>query len=575
MTNHEIARRFGRIGDILEIQGENPFKTRAYRRAAETIESLGEPLAALEARGELANVPGFGEAIVAKTRDFLRTGTTKLYEQLKDAVPSGVLQMAALPGIGPKTAKALWEALNVTNIDELEALAHAQRIRVLPGWGPSKEKNILEAIARGRRLAERTPLFIALPYAERLARALEARPEVWRAGVAGSLRRGRDTVGDLDLVAASRDPSATTAAFAHLPGITDVIETGPAKAAGLCDLGLRVDLRVGTEDDWGALLHHFSSGREHNRQLRERAEARGLRINEYGVFEIATGEEKFRGESEAQVYQALGLPFIAPELREGRGEIEAAEADALPRLITLADIKGQIHCHSTYSDGEASVREMAEAALVRGYSYLAITDHSPYVRVANGLSPDRLHAQISEIGGLRPEFADRGLTLLTGQEVDILPDGSLDTPDELLAELDIVVASVHFRKNETEAQMTARVVRAIENPHVGILGHPTGRLLGKREPFAIDMEAVIAAAARTKTVLEINASPERMDLNDGYARRAKEAGAKLVVNADAHSVAGLDLLPWGLFMARRAWLTPGDVINTFPLEDLRTALKHG
>lgn len=573
MTNHEIARRFERIADTLEIQGENPFKVKAYRRAAEAIDALYEPLESIEERGGLGEIPGFGEAIVSKTRDFLRTGTTKLYEQIKDAVPPGVVQVAAIPGVGPKTAKTLWETLGVTSPEALEQAAQQEQIRPLAGFGPAKEKNILDAIARHRRLSERVPLYIALPYAERMARTLRMRPEVTIAEPAGSIRRRRDTVGDLDLVVATTDAAATADAIASLPGMLEVSAKGEHEVVGLCDLGLRVDIRLSVPAHFGALLHHFSSGREHNRQLRGIAESKGLKVNEYGIFEAKSGTEKFGGEDEADIYAALGLPFIPPELREGHGEIELAQRNALPVLLTEADFRGQLHEHTTYSDGTASIREMAEAALVRGYNYLAITDHSASLRIANGLTTDRLLAQLDEIAALQGEFADRGLTLLTGQEVDILADGSLDGDADILARLDIVVGSVHIRRKEDEAQMTARVLRALENPNLDILGHPTGRLLGRREPFAIDMEAVIEAAARTGTVLEINASPERMDLNDSYARRAKEKGAKLTINADAHSVQGLGLLPWGLFMARRAGLTAGDVINTYPLARLRQALK--
>ena len=572
MTNHEIARRFARIADVLEIQGENPFKVRAYRRAVDAIDALTEPLADIEARGGLENIEGFGEAIIGKTRDFLRTGTTKLYEQLKDAVPSGVIEMAAIPGVGPKTAKALWEALQVTSPEELEAAAREERVRAVPGFGATKEKNLLAAIERSRRLSERLPIFVVLPYAERLRRELLGRPEVGRIELAGSLRRGRDTVGDIDLVGISSDPDATMEAFTRLPGITETLIQGPADTAVLCDLGLRVDLRLTSPENFGTLLHHFSSGQAHNIKLRDLADEKGLKINEYGVFRKETGEELFRGEDEAQVYEALGLPFIPPELREDRGEIEAARRGKLPRLITEADFRGQLHCHSTYSDGKATIREMAQAAAERGYAYLAITDHSRSLQVANGLSRERLLAQIEEIRALNRELAGR-ITLLTGQEVDILADGSLDGDEDVLAQLDVVVGSVHIRHREDEAQMTARVLKAVENPHLDILGHPTGRLLGKREPFPIDIEAVIAAAVRTGTVLEVNAAPERMDLSDVYARRAKDAGARLTVNTDAHSAAGLGGLMWGLFMARRAWLEPDDVINTFPIDRLRAALK--
>lgn len=574
LSNHEVARRFARIADVLEIQGENQFKVRAYRRAEETIEGLLEPLADLDARGALAEMPGFGEAILAKTRDFLTKGTTKLYEQIKDAVPQGVLEMASIPGIGPKTAKALNAALGVASVAELEAAAKAEKVRTVAGFGALKEKSLIEAIERNRRLTERQPLGIALPYAERMVRELKARPEVTLASVAGSLRRRKDTVGDIDLVAATSDPEATAEAFAHLPGITEVTAKGKAEVVGYCDLGLRVDLRMGKAEDFGALLHHFSSGREHNWQLREIAERKGLKINEYGIFDAKTGMEKFQGDDEAQVYEALGLPFIPPELREGHGEIAAAEAGELPTLVSEADFKGQLHCHSTYSDGSASVRQMAEAAMARGYSYLAITDHSRSLVIANGLSRERIEAQIEEIAAINREFDGR-FTILTGQEVDILADGSLDGDEDILARLDVVVGSVHIRHKEDEAAMTARVLKAMENPNLDILGHPTGRLLGKREPFPIDMEAVIEAAVRTGTILEINAAPERMDLNDVYAYRAKQAGACLTVNSDAHSPAGLGLLPWGLYMARRAWLTADNVINTYNLPRLRATLKDG
>jgi DNA polymerase (family X) len=577
MTNHEIAMRFQRIADTLEIQGENPFKVRAYRRAVEAIEDLVEPLSVIAERGELEQIAGFGEAIIAKTQDFLKTGTTKLYEQIKDAVPTGLLKIAATPGIGPKTAKALWQTVGITSVEELDAAAKAGRVQEAPGFGAAKEKNIIEAIARGRRLSERLPLMTARPYAERLAAALARRPEVARAEAAGSVRRRKDTIGDIDIVAATNDPKATAAAVAELPGVAEVLESGPSKVTAMTDLGLRLDVRLGGPDDFGALLHHFSSGRLHNIALRELAESKGLKINEYGVFDAKTGAEKFRGEDEAEVYEALGLPYIEPELREGRGEIEAAKRGALPRLVTEADFRGQLHEHTTWSDGTASIREMAEAAIQRGYAYLAITDHSRSLQIANGLSRDRLLEQLEEIAGLRDELSRRGFTLLSGIEADILADGSLDCEDDLLARLDIVVGSVHIRHKEDEAAMTARIVRALENPRLHILGHPTGRLLGRREPFPVDMEAVIEAAVRTGTVLEINASPDRMDLNDVYARRAKEKGARLTVNADAHSPAGLGLLTWGLHMARRAWLTPADVINTYPPAELRAALKsrHG
>ena len=580
MTNHEIAQRFQRIADALEVQGENPFKIRAYRNAVEIIDELGEPLSDIAARNALEQIPGFGEALVAKTKDFLTRGTTKLYDEVTQTVPQGVLEMAAIPGIGPKTVKTLWETLGVASVSELETAAQQEKIRAVSGFGAAKEQKILEAIARSRRLSERLPLFIALPYAERFAAALSRLPDVTRAEPAGSIRRRKDTVGDLDFVVATTDPAITEPAIAALPQLTEILESGPSKVAALCDLNLRVDIRMGKPEDFGALLHHFSSGQAHNIQLRDFAEAKNLKINEYGVFD-KTGAEvaaTIAATDDNAIYAALGLPPIPVELREGRGEIELAAQGKLPRLIEEADFRGQLHEHSTWSDGAASIRDMAEAAIARGYEYLAITDHSPLVRVANGLNRDRLLAQWDEIEIVRAELAEKygdKFTLLRGLETDILADGSLDMDDDLLAQLDIVVASVHMRYKEDEAAMTKRIIRALENPHVDILGHPTGRLLGRREPFPVDFDAVIEAAARTGTVLEINASPDRMDMNDVYARRAREKGVKITINADAHSPAGLGLLRWGLYTARRAALTPDDVINTYPLAKLRKTLKDG
>jgi DNA polymerase (family 10) len=581
VTNHEIAVRFQRIADAMEVQGENQFKIRAYRKAVDTIDELGEPLADIEARGGLSEISGFGEAIIGKTRDFLTRGSTKLYEEMTQAVPQGVLEMAAIPGIGPKTVKALWQSLGITSVTELETAAKEQRIRSITGFGAAKEQSILEAIERGRRLSERLPLFIALPYAERLANDLAHLPGVTKAEAAGSLRRRKDTVGDLDFVVATTDPAATEAAIPQLPQLTEILESGHSKIVALCNLNLRVDIRLGKPEDFGALLHHFSSGQAHNIQLRDFAESHGKKINEYGVFVTESGVEESITDGnadESAIYAALGLPYIPVELREGRDEIAMAARGALPQLIEESDFRGQLHEHTTWSDGSASIWEMAEAAIARGYEYLAITDHSPLVKVANGLDRDRLLAQQEEIAQVRDALAAKygdSFTLLSGVEVDILADGSLDGDEDILSRLDIVVASIHMRYREEEAAMTKRILSAIENPHVDIIGHPTGRLLGRREPFPVDMDAIIDAAARTGTVMEINASPDRMDINDIYARRACERGVKITVNADAHSIKGLSLLRWGLYTARRAGLTPEDVINTYRLPRLLAILKDG
>lgn len=523
MTNLEMARRFEQIADILEISGENPFKVRAYRAAAETILDLDEPLAQIEARGGLKELPGFGEAIVAKTRDFLATGTTALWERVKDTVPPGVVRLASVPGIGPKTAKALWEALQVDGIDALERACQEGRVRAVAGFGPAKETALLEKIAAWRRLSARLPRGRALPLAESLAAGLRRLPGVQRVEIAGELRRGCDEVCEIVLVVAA--------------------EEGAVRASAVDGSGPEIPVRLVecTPDAFDA---------EWFRQI---------------------GPERFVASAGPPDAVCASIPW---ELRDWPDAIELAAAGRLPKLIEEADFRGQLHEHTLWSDGTASIRAMAEAALARGYAYLAITDHSPLVAVANGLTRDRLLQQLDEVAACNAEFIPRGLTLLTGLEVDIREDGSLDMDDETLAQLDVVVASVHRRYREDEAAMTRRLTTALASPHVDILGHPTGRLLGRREPYPVDIDAVIDAAVRYGKILEINASPERMDLKDAYARRAKAAGAKLSVNADAHSAAGLGNLSWGLCMARRAGLEAEDVVNTWPLARLRASLKR-
>ncbi len=559
MTNTEIANRFTRIADISEIQGENPFKVRAYRNAAATILDLEEPLSALDERGVLSDLPGFGEAIVGKTRDFLTTGTTALYERIKDTVPDGVARMAAVPGLSPKTVKTLWDSLGVTSVDALETAARDGKVRDVSGFGPAKEANLLENIARWRRLSETVPLYVALPIAERYARLIRALPGVRRVEVCGAIRRCCDTVRDIYLLADTANAAGTLAQTREMEGVGAATGSSSAHVILTTDSGL--PLTVATYD----------------------AE---LRWSAWGFAQLAaTGPAAFYDAleppdvvanasmaTEADVFASLELPLIPPELRDTPGIIEAVQESGLPILITEADFRGQLHEHSTDSDGASTIRQMAEAALTRGYEYLAVTDHSRSLTIANGLTRERLEKQIEEIAELNREFVPRGLTLLSGIEADVLQDGAIDCEDDLLARLDVVVASVHMRYKEDAAAMTARMIRAIEHPSVSIIGHPTGRLLGRREAYPVDIEAIIAAAARTGTVLEINASPERLDLRDEYARQARAAGVLLTINADAHSTGGLGLVSWGVTVARRAGLGPDDVINTFGLAKLRETL---
>ena len=568
-SNGDVAAVFERIADVLELQGENAFKVRAYRNAVQTLNALPEPVATVAAEGRLDDIPGFGEAIRAKITDILKTGTTPLYERVKDQVPPGVLGLLGLPGLGTKTVRQVWQGLGVESVEALEEAARSGKLATLPGLGEKTSQKILASIERARRYGDRMLLSQALPLAETLVGQLRPRPEVERLDYAGSLRRGVETIGDLDLVGASRDPAATIAAFVGLPQVGRVITHGERTARVALHGGVEVDLKLVCPGDYGALLHHFTGSRAHSIHLRKIAEARGLKINEYGVFR---GEgEVTLGDDEDAVYELLGLPPIPISLREDQGEIEAAQAGTLPHLITEADIRGDVHAHTTASDGTAGIEQMAQAARARGYEYMAITDHSQSLAIAHGLTPERLRGQIREIRRLQDAL---GIALFAGSEVDIRADGSLDFDDALLAELDFVIASAHLHNHQDEAAQTARLIRAIENPHVDLIAHPTGRLLGKRDPYPVDFDAVCAAARRTGTTLEINSSPDRLDLSDALARHACRQGVMLMVNTDAHAPEHYGQLRYGITVARRAWLEPADVLNTRPLAEFQAWLKR-
>ena len=550
MTDREISARFRAIADILEIQGENVFKVRAYRVASAIIDDLEDSLADIHARGALKDLPGFGDAIVRKTEDFLTTGTTAIWERIKDAVPEGVVKIASVPGIGPKTAKTLWEALQVMSVEALESACQEGKVREVAGFGAAKEKQLLEKIAAWRRLTEKTPRYIALLATRRVIADLRKIPGLTYAEVTSDLKNGKDeTAYPAVLIDYKKSVNIAEEIERIFPG-----SKRRAKWYEVFQDNIKVNINLPID----SIVYWWCQSSEGQ---------------ELWLYLTEAGIEHSRKEEE--VFSNAGLSFVPPEIRHWPNIIELAKAGNLPTLITEADFKGQLHEHTTYSDGKNTIREMAEAALLRGYEYLAITDHSQSLRIANGLSRDRLLAQLDEIATLNMEFAPRGLTILSGIEADILQDGSLDCDDDILARLDIVVGSVHIRYKENAEQMTWRIVTALENPHLDILGHPTGRLLGRREPYALDIDAVIAAAAKHKKVLEINASPERMDLSDEHSKKARVAGVKLSVNCDAHSVAGLGNLEWGLCMARRAGLEAIDVINTYSLSQLRVALPPG
>lgn len=571
MKNLQLAATLAEIADLLEILDENPFRIRAYRRAARSIELLPESIETIWREGRLGEVEGVGKGIAAGVEEWLTTGAIAFHQELQERVPRGLLEIVRVPGVGPKTARLLYEELGVRSLDELEAACRAGRVRTVKGLGAKTEENILRGIERVRRHSERTPLGVALPAARSIVAELERLPAVRRAAYAGSARRGRETVGDLDIIVGSDDAPAVIQAFVGLPGVAQVLAQGREKASVVLSQGLQVDLLVVRDHQFAAALHHFTGSKEHNIAMRELAKSLGLRISEHGIMDEKT-QAWLPVATEDDVFRAVGLPYIPPELREDGSELAAAKSSRLPRLVEMQDIRGDLHVHSTWSDGRHTILEMAEAARARGYEYITIADHSRSLGVAGGLSPEELVAQIEEIRQLNRRWDD--FRILAGAEVDILPDGTLDYDDELLSRLDVVVASVHSAMNQDRETMTQRIIAAMRNPYVDIIGHPTGRVLGWRDPYEVDVERLIAAAAETGTALEINASPERLDLKDVHARMAKDAGVWLAVNTDAHRMEGLEQMHYGVTTARRGWLEKGHVLNCLPLEELLRNLKR-
>jgi DNA polymerase (family 10) len=567
MTNREIADILKRTGDMLDILGENRFKVIAYRRAADNILNLGQDIRTYWQAGTLQEIPGVGQAIADKIDELLTSGRLEFYERLQDQVPAGVVSLLEIPDVGPKTAKLLWEEMGLQSVAEVEAAAQTGQLRELPGMGARTEAKILAGIEALYRRSERIPLGTAWPVAIGLLEGLKAScPEAVQATVAGSLRRMRSTIGDIDLLAASSAPAAVMAAFAGLRQVAEVMLSGQTKMTVRLHNGLQVDLRVLEPDRWGAALQYFTGSQAHNVRIRELAQKQGLSLSEYG-FRKEDGSEILCPE-ETDVYNRLGLPWIAPEMREDRGEIQAAANGELPALIEWDDIQGDLHAHTDWSDGAGTVTEMADAGRAKGYRYLLISDHTQSLGVANGLSVERLRQQRLEIDSLNGQWSD--FSLLQGCELEIKADGSLDYSDEILAELDFVVASVHTSLRQDRAQITHRVLQAVHNPYVDVIGHPSGRILGQREESAVDLDAVIEAAAETGTALEVNSIPNRLDLDDVHVRRALELGVKVAINSDAHHPGGLDTLAYGLATARRGWATAADVLNTLSLAEIRT-----
>jgi DNA polymerase (family 10) len=566
VKNLEIARAFDLIADLLELKGENPFRIRAYRRAARNLEALTEDLETLAAQGRLDEIPGIGPDLAGKIGEYLETGRMEALESLRREVPAGLADLMGVPGVGPKTAKLLHDRLKVTDLGQLETLARAGKLRGLPGIQAKTEQNLIKGIALVRRGQARMPLGRALPLAEEIAHALARVRGVKRVEPAGSVRRRKETVGDLDILVTSTDPARVMDAFVRLPQVADVIERGPTKASVRHREGIQVDLRVMEPAAFGAALQYFTGSKEHNIRIREMAVKKRLKISEYGVFR-EPGGRRIAGATEEEVYAAVGLPWIPPELREDSGEIEAAQARRLPALVELDDIRGDLHCHTNATDGHHTVEALVAAARERGYAYVLVSDHSRSTRIAGGLTAEEALAHVEKIRAVGRK--QRGIAVLAGSECDILPDGSLDYPDDVLAQMDLVVAAVHSRFKQPRAEMTRRICRALENPYVNILAHPTGRLIGLREPYDVDLEAVFTAARRHGKALEINCYPERLDLNDVHARRAREMGVLLAINTDTHALDQLDTMRLGVATARRAWVEPAEVINTWPVGKLR------
>lgn len=566
MTNAEIAARLEQVADLLEFQGANPFRIRAYRNGARTIQDLPEPVEAIleDPARRLTEVKGIGKDLAEKIADLVSTGTTAILDELLAEIPETVLALLRVPGLGPKRAAVLHRELGINTLDQLRQACQSGQVRQIKGFGAKTEASILENLEIAEEAGKRTYWAIADEIVEALKAHFVDCPAVKRIEPAGSYRRGRDTVGDLDLLALAEDAEAVMDHFARFSSISQVLLRGGTKMSVRLGIGLQVDLRVVPAESFGAALQYFTGSQAHNVVLRGMAKARGLKINEYGVFR---GEARIAGEEEADVYAVLDLPLFPPELREARREFEWAAAGSLPELVRLEDLRGDLHAHSTWSDGMATIEEMAAAARQRGLAYLAMTDHSKRVAMAGGLDADQLLRQWEEVDAINRRL--KGFRVLKGVEVDILEGGGLDLPDEVLAQGDWIVASVHYGQNQSRERITRRVVEAIENPCVCAIAHPTGRLLNQRKAYEIDLEAVFRAAADNRKMLELNAHPKRLDLDDVACAAARNYGVPVVIATDAHNIDGLGTLRYGILQARRGGLTRNDVANSRPWPELR------
>lgn len=569
-TNGQIADALDRLADMMELDGANIYKIVAHRKAAHRIAESNFSIEELAREDRLTELPDIGEKIAAKVRAMVETGTLAELDDYSRKYPPQLVDLQKVQGIGPRTVRKVWEQLGISTLDELEQAAADGSIAALPGMGEKTAVNFIKAIERLRARGGRIPLGEALPIAEEMVAALAGLPEAGHVTLAGSLRRMKETVKDVDIVATANHPERLTRAFCELPMAEETVAAGPTKCSIRTYTGLQADLRVVPADAYGNLLQHFTGSKEHNVALRELAVGKNLKVSEYGVEEIASGQVHKCG-AEADVYQLLGMEYIPPELREDNGELEAAAAGSLPTLVGEADLRGDLHVHSDWSDGRGSIDEMARTALARGLEYIAISDHSQSLAVARGLTPTRLTEQLDEVARVNSEL--EGFHVFTGMEVDVKADGSLDLPDADLEQLDFVTVSIHSGFTQGREQIMERLTAAMEKPFVRCIGHPTGRLINRRDPYEVDIEGIIETAARTGTALEINSHYWRLDLCDIHARAAQEAGVTLVINSDAHGPEDVGRLRLGVATARRGWTRPESVLNTLPLDDLSRLLS--
>jgi DNA polymerase (family 10) len=567
LRNGEIVRALETIATLMEIKGEQYYRVLGYQRAAESVAALGRPVAEVE---DLTELPHVGPTTAEVIRDLAEHRTPKVFADLLEEIPPGLVEMTRLPGVGPRTVHTLWKELGVESVEELAELEEG-RIADLKGFGTKSEERVLRAARTYNSQERRMLLDEATALGEHMLAFVRSHPSTVRAEVGGSLRRKKETIGDLDIVAASTDQRALAGTFADAPFADEVLAHGPTKVYIVCG-GVEVDLRIVEPEAFGSLLHHFTGGQAHNIALRERAVKMDINISEYGLAKAGTGDYEPIA-TEEEVYARLGLPYIPPELREDTGEIEAAERGELPNLIEVEDVRGDLHVHTNWSDGKGTIESMAEAAIELGYEYLVFCDHSQSLKVANGLSPERLKGKIEAVREANDKYGE--IHLLSGSEVDILKDGSLDYEDALLAELDFVVASVHTSFNVGEKAMTERIIRAMNNPHVRTIGHPTGRLLNRRDPYEVDVSLLISEAASTNTALEHNAYVDRLDLSVPYLREAINAGVRITIDTDAHDEAALSFARFGVSQVRRAWVEKESVINCLPWNEFESYLQSG